>query len=61
MMPGMVDQRAELGTPVSDAVLVNPLAIPAGVAQWLRGWERRLRDAMRAVQARVIEIGRAHV
>ena len=57
MMPGMVDQRAELGTPVSDAVLANPLAIPAGVAQWLRGWERRLRDAMRAVQARVIARG----
>jgi hypothetical protein len=31
-------------TPLADAVLGNPLAIPAGVADWLRGWERVLRE-----------------
>jgi hypothetical protein len=36
-------------TPVSDAVLANPLAVPAGVAGWLRGWERRIRDTMHSV------------
>lgn len=34
-------------TPVVDAVLLNPLAVPPGVGVWLRAWERRLRLAMR--------------
>ena len=43
---------ARSDTPVADAALANPLAVPAGVASWLRTWERRLRDTMRAVDAR---------
>ena len=38
-------------TPVSDAVLANPLAIPPGVGHWLREWELRLRAALRDAQA----------
>ena len=38
---------AGVETPVSDAALANPLSVPAGVAPWLRGWERRLRETMR--------------
>ena len=34
-------------TPVSDAVLLNPLAIPPGVGHWLREWEVRLRATLR--------------
>jgi hypothetical protein len=46
-------------TPVADAVLRNPLAIPAGVAPWIRGWERRLRDAMRTVNTQAVAHGMA--
>ena len=46
-------------TPFADAVLANPLAVPAGVASWLRTWERRLRDALRLAQARVPARGEA--
>ena len=42
---------ASTSTPVSDAVLANPLAIPPGVAQWLRQWELLLRAALRAAEA----------
>ena len=41
----------DVPTPVSDSVLGNPLAVPAGVAPWLRGWERRLRVALRDAEA----------
>ena len=40
-------------TPLADAVLANPLAVPAGVAPWLRSWERRLRDTMHLARGRV--------
>jgi hypothetical protein len=51
-MTAVAEQRRESGTPVSDAVLTNPLAVPAGVGQWLRGWERRLRDTAHWAQTR---------
>jgi hypothetical protein len=47
----------DAGTPVSDAVLARPLAVPAGVAPWLRGWERRLRDAAAAAEAEAVTRG----
>ncbi len=40
---------AAAATPVADGVLLNPLAVPPGVAIWLREWERRLRHALRAI------------
>jgi hypothetical protein len=45
-----ISERVASGTPVSDAALANPLAVPAGVAPWLRAWERRLRDTMDQVR-----------
>ena len=49
--------RVDSGTPVADTVLGNPLAVPAGVGPWLRGWERRLREAMHRVHSGVIVPG----
>ena len=45
---------AASSTPVSDAVLANPLAIPPGVGQWLRQWELLLRVALRDADATVV-------
>ena len=45
---GAAQRRGAISaTPVSDAVLANPLAIPPGVGHWLREWEQRLRNALR--------------
>ena len=38
-------------TPIVDTVLANPLAVPGGVAEWLRRWESELRQ----VQSRLTD------
>ena len=48
-MTPAVRAAASSSTPVVDAALLNPLAVPPGVGIWLREWERRLRAALRSV------------
>lgn len=43
------ESSASQKTPLADAVLQDPLAVPVGVTEWLRDWEAKLRAARASV------------